>query len=397
MPNLLSGKKSLRHSVNFRPKDNSIELYLVIEKTYNMKMKITTLLVALICTVQAWSQGLPFSGVINGANSSITVNITYTDSVTGASGTFAVYSDSTGYFSGQVIANSNLSNQLMVWACINNCQGLQVCDLAIWVPGTIMQFNLDYCFGNPTDNDGDGYDSSVDCNDNNQWVYPGAFEECNNGIDNDCDGMIDEDCTSLPCSGNIYLVTDSMMNGTTSPFVVWVVNVTDPAGSAQYMWSTGDGGSMTGAFPTWQYAQTGTYTLCLYTYCANGGADTTCVTFTVDPNGGVFPGGTMMNGFTLNVVSSIPNAVDELTSSAGMTLFPNPAVNAAVLQWESNISENVNIEVYNVSGQKVQQYFYVAVAGKNQFEINVSELSNGMYQVVKRSENGSVATMKLTK
>ncbi len=363
-----------------------------------MKMKFTTLLVAMIFAVQAWSQGLPFTGVINGASGSLSVNITYTDSLTGLSGAMVVESDSSGSFTGLVPVNSNMSGTYVVFACINNCQGMQVCDYAVAVPGAVMQFNLDYCFGNVVDADGDNYPNTVDCDDFNSSTYPGANETCNDGVDNNCDGLIDENCGGgLPCQGNIYLVTDSMMNGTTSPFVVWVVNVTDPSGSAQYMWTTGDGGTMTGAFPTWQYAQTGTYTLCLYTYCANGGADTTCVNFTVDPNGGVFPGGTMMNGFTLNVVSSIPNAVDELNALSSMTLFPNPAVDAAVLQWESASSENVNIELYNVSGQKVQQCFYSGVAGKNRFEINVSELSNGIYQVVKRSENGAVSTMKLTK
>ena len=42
------------------------------------------------------------------------------------------------------------------------------------------------------DNDEDGYNSTVDCNDSDPNVHPGAEEMCN-GIDDDCDGTVDEE------------------------------------------------------------------------------------------------------------------------------------------------------------------------------------------------------------
>ena len=42
-----------------------------------------------------------------------------------------------------------------------------------------------------TDEDGDGFPLTVDCDDTNERVFPGADERCD-GVDDDCDGNIDE-------------------------------------------------------------------------------------------------------------------------------------------------------------------------------------------------------------
>lgn len=72
--------------------------------------------------------------------------------------------------------------------------------------------------GSVTDSDGDGYPSSVDCDDNNVLVYPGAPELCD-GLDNDCDTVVpaneadaDGDGWSV-CAGDCNDANDAVYPG----------------------------------------------------------------------------------------------------------------------------------------------------------------------------------------
>lgn len=51
------------------------------------------------------------------------------------------------------------------------------------------------CLAGPTDADSDGFFAYQDCDDNNANIHPGAFDFCEDAVDQDCDG---NDTTCLP-------------------------------------------------------------------------------------------------------------------------------------------------------------------------------------------------------
>lgn len=66
------------------------------------------------------------------------------------------------------------------------------------------------------DLDGDGWNAGADCNDDNAAVFPGAPEQCGNGLDDDCDGKLDFDdpeCQSGGIGGNDDPTTGSGGDG----------------------------------------------------------------------------------------------------------------------------------------------------------------------------------------
>ena len=225
------------------------------------------------------------------------------------------------------------------------------------------------------DNDGDGYPSTQDCNDNNPWIYPGAIEECN-GIDNNCDGEIE----TFP-TFNMYFVPDSLVNEVNTIYVVCQTN-----GVSSWVWQFGNGAISVEPYPTNLYGQNGTYTFCVGFTSADGCVADTCLTFTIDSTGW-YPGG-IMTEYTLHIVPEYTVGVTELTNN--IKAWPNPINEVINISAPSN---NTNVKIISVDGKCVyNQKFY-----QTQIQIDGDILSEGSYVILMTDDSGKVYTTRIIK
>jgi hypothetical protein len=82
---------------------------------------------------------------------------------------------------------------------------------------------------------------------------------------------------------------------------------------------------------------------------------------------------------TTSINISIPTAVNELSSLALITVYPNPFFETAYLNIKTVLTEPISVYIQDVTGKIVREY---ANINSNQLEIERGSLSKGMYFIV---------------
>jgi hypothetical protein len=98
----------------------------------------------------------------------------------------------------------------------------------------------------------------------------------------------------------------------------------------------------------------------------------------------------------ISIKYNAPAGISELNNNAlsSFEIFPNPATDVAVLKVTSQKTTEAKVIIYNALGAIVSEQPMAISEGKNKLEINVNDLSSGVYFAQIRMENGAV-TKKL--
>jgi len=225
------------------------------------------------------------------------------------------------------------------------------------------------------------------CDDNDPNTLNDTLSE-----DCQCVGGIPGECTAEFMVIQAYTwVEDNTPNGgevEPIPNELWVWNLSSGGdGNYQFVWNFGDGTSSTEPFPTHVYAQTGPYTLCLTMTDGSGCSDTYCQDVSVD-EGGLISGMILQEetfglrtGFTITVLSEQPVTIAELSSTPSLTLWPNPVEDIIGLSFGTTAISGLSLTIYDQSGRAVLTSGSAAQTAKSSFQLDVSNLSPGVYVI----------------
>lgn len=195
-------------------------------------------------------------------------------------------------------------------------------------------------------------------------------------------------CNLTNCLADYTWVADTTQNA------VYLTNSSTYNSNMVYSWDFGDGNTGTGQFPTHNYANYGTYIVCLTIQDGAGCYDEFCDTITYMPFSG---NADDRSGFTLFVVGN-GMGVEEVESIENFKIYPNPVNDQLTVSFESNLFENASILITDITGRTISQQSINLTLENHQLSISTSNLAKGVYNLsIVSKENAILKTSRFVK
>jgi hypothetical protein len=82
-----------------------------------------------------------------------------------------------------------------------------------------------------------------------------------------------------------------------------------------------------------------------------------------------------MDDFTIQSTVGL----NELSTASNMSIFPNPAKDYCIVNYESKSASALNISLFDLTGKEIQQHTFKTSLGNNQFNLDIETLEAGVY------------------
>lgn len=195
---------------------------------------------------------------------------------------------------------------------------------------------------------------------------------------------IDDGSCSYYCdSTQAYFYISSIDEATGMIYVVNNSYTLDPI--TEFIWDFGDGQTSNEEFPIHEYESEGFYMLCLTILVEAPNGFMVCTSTYCDTIG-ISQMMLKSNGMTLNVIPETMTGIDQqIQHISEIKLYPNPASSTITLSYYLNSSENLSAKIYDLSGRVVQSSIQSSPSGYNEIQLDISQLSPGLYQLELRN------------
>lgn len=99
-------------------------------------------------------------------------------------------------------------------------------------------------------------------------------------------------------------------------------------------------------------------------------------------------------GYTIDVLDA--SGIEETNSVFSLSIYPNPTQDVCLLELRSKASGILRIELFSVTGSKVQTHSQSVRVGSNRINLDVANLPTGIY-MVRTDLNGHQALIRVQK